>query len=196
MRSQEFLVERILNLFTAADKQKYVDQVWDILQSSYASVGGFKTSPSKEDLINTTGLWKLVRRGDDGITALKVYKDLYGRKSVGSGTNGTIQGKKDYILLKDSDVRLQRMWSEASGPVEHMLEKNYEPIPNKYAAFLTGKEIVSLDPDGYHYTRMIMGAPHVKKLFGFVELSPNDLKKLADFGLKIQELPKNFILKK
>ena len=104
MRSQEFLVERILNLFTAADKQKYVDQVWNILQSSYASVGGFKTSPSKEDLINTTGLWKLVRRGDDGITALKVYKDLYGRKSVGSGTNGTIQGKKDYILLKDSDV--------------------------------------------------------------------------------------------
>ena len=195
MRLHEFLAERILNLFTVADKQKYIDQVWDLLQTSYVNVGGFKSSPNKENLINTTGLWKLVRRGDEGITAVNIYKDQHGRKSVASGTNGTIQGKKDYILLKDADMRYHRAWVEASGPVERILEKRCEAIPNKYAAFLTGKEIISIDPDGYHYTRMIMGEPHVKKLFGFVELSPNSVKKLADFGIIVHELPKNFIVK-
>lgn len=110
MRLHEFLAERILNLFTVADKQKYIDQVWDLLQTSYVKVGGFKSSPNKENLINTTGLWKLVRRGD---------KDQHGRKSVASGTNGTIQGKKDYILLKDADIRYHCMWVEASGPMAH-----------------------------------------------------------------------------
>jgi len=196
MKIKEILQERILNLTSPAEKQKYVDIVWDMLQKSYANVGGFLSAADKQTLIDTTSLWKLVRRNKNEITAVNLYRDQFGKKTMASGTNGTRQGLIDYRTLKNDDARLKRSWCEASGPVEKMLDKTpgMNPIPNKYAAYLTGKEILSLNDDGYHYTRMIMGEPHQKKLYGSLKINSNSLQTLEKFGLKLEDLPENFRL--
>ena len=172
---EQVLLERYVNLIKKEDKQKYVDQVWDMLQKTYAPIGGFKSADSKEDLIQDSSIWKLVRKGGK-IVAVMIYKDKLGRKSIAGATEigedgkATEEGKKALLSIVIEDIKLNRSWSEVSGKMEHLKRKyGAVPIPNKYAAELTGKEILELNPDGYHYTRMIGGKPYEKVIVGKVE---------------------------
>ena len=188
MRYQQ-LIERVINLFTPEQKAQYADEVWDILQKSYEKVGGFKSAADVDELINQTYLWKLVRR-DGRITSVNIYSDKHGRKSIASGTNGSTQGKLDYMKTKDEDLKLGRCWAEVSGPVERMLKKaGATPISNQFAGVLTNKDIVELSPDGYHYTRHIAGELHEKVIYGFVKLSQEAQQTLTNLGVNLQELP-------
>src|ERR1700741_3909740 len=154
MKSTEFLTEHIVNLLTPQDKQKYAIVVWDLLQQSYAPAGGFHSAASPEELITKSGLWKLMRR-DGKITVAAIYRDQNGRKSIAAGTDGSQQGKKDYMAIKNADVSMNRAWAEVSGaPEKILLRSGAKPIPAKFAPLLTGKEIVEYNPDGFHYTRL------------------------------------------
>lgn len=187
MKSYEILNEHIINLFTDNEKARYANEVWDILQSSYEKAGGFKSSESLEQLIKKSGLWKIITRNGK-ISAVNIYKHQYGRKTIASGTNGTLQGKKDYFKLKNEDVDLKRVWGEVSGAPEHLLKKyGATPIPNKFAEFLTKKLILSYDEDGYHYVRLIQGEPHRKIIYGNVKLTPDEELELENLGLKLNE---------
>lgn len=192
MNIKELLVERVINAFDQPIKNKYADQVWDIMQTSYQSLpGGFGTASSVEELIDKSGLWKLVVR-DGTVTAANIYKDQNGRKSIASGTNGTTQGKKDYFMIKTADVKLNRSWGEVSGPAERVMNKlGAKPIPNKFAAMLTGKEILEFNPDGFHYTRLIAGDPHEKIIYGTVNASPELVATMAAQGITLHDLSSN-----
>ena len=204
MRYHQLLVEKILNLHTTDEKMKYADKIWDMLQRSYKKIGGFKSANSPEELANDPGYWKVVRRGDH-ITALGVYKQVPNTdnfKMIASATETepnpeggykvTAQGKKDYHMLKNDDIKTKRAWTEVSGPAEKlMLKAGAKPIDNKYAEFLTGKKILDLNPDRYHYTRLIQGEPHEKIIVGFVELSPIGREKLIKLGFDLKNLPDN-----
>ena len=169
------LLERYVNLFTPTDKEQYVDTVWDMLDQAYKPVGGFKSATSKDDLIQDSNLWKLVKRGDK-IVSVAIYKDKNGRKSIAMATDGTVQGKKDLIKLKSDDIKLHRSWCEASDKAESFLKRlGAVPVSSKYAAKLTGKEILGYDVDGVHYTRLIQGEPHVKGIYGFPHIT-DDVK--------------------
>ena len=62
---------------------------------------------------------------------------------------------------------LDRAWGEVSGKMEELFTKfGGKPIPNRFAAVLTGKHIDELDPDGLHYTRIINGTPVRKVIVG------------------------------
>ena len=87
MKIHEILCEKIINLHKTEDKALYADEVWDILNKSYSKIGGFKSAASKEELVDKSGLWKLITRNGE-ITALNIYKNQYGRKSIATGTNG------------------------------------------------------------------------------------------------------------
>lgn len=204
MRAKEFLIERILNLHTPEQKAKYADQVWDLLQKAYQKVGGFKSAVNKEELIGNPGYWKVAKRGDK-ITAVNLYRKIPQTntfKVYASGAEAeldpekqeyraTEQGKRDYTDIKKADVTQKRSWAEVSGAPETFAKRlGAKPIPNKYAAYLTGKEILELNPDGYHYTRLIMGEPHEKIIYGFIGLSPDQEKALENNGLDIQDLPR------
>lgn len=162
------LFERYVNLHTDQQLAPYIDEIWDMLQKSYASIGGFKSAKSKEDLINKTGLAKLVRR-DGKIVAVKIYKDELGRKSIAAGTDGSMQGKEGLMKMSQEDIKMNRAWGEFSGAMEHiMIKKGGVPIPNTLVSDILGKPIESLDPDGYHYTREIQGELHKKIMIGDV----------------------------
>jgi hypothetical protein len=189
MRLHEILVERVLNLRTPEEKEKYANQVWDVLQASYAEIGGFGTAATIDELIKKFSLWKVVVRNGD-VTAVKVYRDQFGRKSVGVGTNGTYQGKKDIKMMMQDDVKTGRMWVEVSGKPEQLYRKfGAMPIDAKYAEILTKHPIMSISPDGYHYTRMIAGKPHEKIIYGVVNLSPEAVEYLKNQGINPHELP-------
>lgn len=163
------ILETFVNLREKKDIAKYIDVIWDILQDSYESIGGFKSAKSKEDLIEKTGLAKLVRK-EGRIVALRIYKDELGRKSIAGGTDGSALGRLWFLKICEEDIKLNRAWGEVSGKMEHiMLKRGATPIPNTMVAKILGKPIISLDPDGYHYTREIMGEPHTKMMIGDVD---------------------------
>jgi hypothetical protein len=203
MKAKEFLIERILNLHTPKQKAKYADEVWDLLQKSYVRSGGFKSAADKEELITIPGYWKIVKRGDK-ITAANLYRKVPQTQtfkvyasgaetrpdSITNAPRSTLQGKRDYSMVKKADVTQKRAWAEVSGPAEAVAKKSGgKPIPNKYTAYLTGKEILDLDSDGYHYTRLIQGEPYEKIMYGFIKLTPEQRKAMEMNGLDINDLP-------
>ncbi len=205
MRYKEFLIETVLNLHTPEDKMPYAKQVWDMLQRSYQNIGGFKSASSIEELINEPGYWKIIRRGDK-LTAVNIYKKSPKTKTfkvIASATEtdfdtkknrykATALGLSDYDALKKGDVKMKRAWAEVSGPVESLMQRTGAlPVPNEYAELLTGKQIVDLSDDGYHYTRLIHGEPHEKIIYGFVKLSDEGMQDMLDKGIELKDLPPN-----
>lgn len=195
MKISHILTEHFVNLITPAEKAPFKDQVWDLLQTAYAGIGGFKGAKDADELADTPGLWKLSRRNGKIVT-VAVYKDVHGRKSIASGTDGSIEGRRDFHNIKNADLNMKRMWVEASGAIEHILNKSKaKTIPNKFAGILTGKEILNLNPDGVHYTRLIAGHPYEKIIFGFVQVDDALMAKLEAAGIQLHELPDNMTRK-
>lgn len=206
MRFKEFLIERVLNLHSPEDKMPYAQQVWDMLQRSYKNIGGFKSAGSIEELVNDPGYWKIVRRPNGRITAVNIYKKSPKTKTfkvIASATEtdfdtnkqryrATSQGLSDYDMVKKGDVKMKRAWAEVSGPVEFLMQRTgAEPVPNEYAELLTGKKIIELSDDGYHYTRLINGEPHEKIIYGHIKLSDEGVQDLLDKGIELKNLPPN-----
>lgn len=192
MRIKEILNERVLNLFQPDDRLKYADEVWAMLQLSYKKAGGFLSADDIPDLIRKTNLWKLVRRHGK-TTACSLYRDLHGRKTIASGTDGTPQGKSDYNMIKYDDARLERAWAEVSGAPERIMQKaGMRPLPAKFAGLLTGKEILEVNDDGFHYTRNISGELHEKIIYGTLHLNPEAIQMLTGAGIDVKRLPPQF----
>lgn len=191
MNLNQILSEHFVNLHTTDQKEQYKDQVWELLQAAYAPIGGYKGAVNADELAQTPGLWKLSRRNGK-IVAAAIYKDTHGRKTIAVGTDGSQAGKRDFHIIKNEDLKHKRMWVEASGAIERVFQKaNAITIPNKFAGILTGKEILELNPDGVHYTRLIGGYPYEKIIFGFVDLSDDLYMKIQNAGLPLHELPEN-----
>lgn len=88
---------------------------------------------------------KLIKRGGK-ISAVKMYKNQHGRKSVAAGTDGTDQGKKDFGSIVKDDKKKERAWAEASGgPEKAYIRHGYPKIPSSRAKELTGKEDIKPD---------------------------------------------------
>lgn len=162
------LTERFLNLRSSDEMEQYLDTVWEILQNTYKDIGGFKSS-TKDSLIKETSMWKLSRR-DGKIVAVVLYVNKRGTKLVGAGTDGSPAGKKDMYMIISEDIKFKRVWAEVSGAIEHIyLKLGATKVPNDMAAEILNKQILSLNPDGYHYTRLIKGHPHEKMIVGTVK---------------------------
>jgi len=94
-------------------KQQYADQVWDVLQRSYAPIGGIAGSGfnSKQDMIDNIPMWKMdVHNGK--VYAVIMYKDKGGRKVVAGGTDGSARGKRKYVDIVKNE--LKRAYGEKS----------------------------------------------------------------------------------
>jgi len=122
-----FLSERFKNAVGDKDielKRKYVDQVWDVLQKSYAEIGGIKGRgfSSKEDMIENIPMWKMAVQNEK-VVAVIMYKDSNGRKSVAIGTDGSEKGKERAADMVKND--LKRSYGEKSKAALGLLLKLY-----------------------------------------------------------------------
>ena len=160
MKWNQIINERFVNVFTPEDKEKYIDQLWHLLELTYAELGGLMGA-SKGDLISAPGIWKLVRKNGKIIAGI-LYRDMAGRKIRLVLHNNSEEGKEWVKKIIHDDIALGRSWGEVSGPLEKvMIKLGAKPIPNQYAEKILKQPVTELNPDGYHYTREV--TPGVEK---------------------------------
>jgi len=163
MKFAQILNERFVNVFTPEDKASYMEELWSLLEITYAEIGGLMGA-SKSDLISAPGIWKLVRKNGKIVSGI-LYRDMSGRKIRLVLHNNTEEGK-DWVkkIVKD-DIALGRSWGEVSGALEAvMIKLGAQPVSNLKVEEILGKPVSSLHQDGYHYTRDIGGDPEKQKI--------------------------------
>ena len=193
MKNRKILIERFINLFdTPQDKekkQKYADEVWDILQKSYAKIGGIASSgfKSKEDMIDNIPFWKL-GTSNGKVVAVRMYKEKFGRKGVASGTDGSEEGKKKYASMAKDDITHRRSYNEVSSAALAFLIKKWDEekygdlrkyiIKPEQAQKILGDKLYFPVPEDdaeavkyphlkdYLYQREIGGHKHTKLMIG------------------------------
>jgi len=147
LEAKELLTEKVLNLFTSQEKEKYVDEVWNLLQSSYASIGGIKGSgfESKEDMIKKIEMWKLYKRNGK-ISCVILYKNKNGfRKRVAGATDGSAEGKAFYKQSSNDELKTKRSYGEISGaPLAIAYKNNKEQLLKALVPF---EEVKKYLPD-------------------------------------------------
>jgi hypothetical protein len=174
------LNERVLSIGLKDDheihREVHRKEIHDMIQKAYShpdigGYGGQKTGSKEEsDSIHhdiTHSIIKAHKR-DGKISAVNLYKKSHGRKSIASATDGTDQGKKDWMKTKLEDHEQKRAWGEVSGKAEHLQKKLGVPvIPANKVGKLLGKD-VETHQDGEHYDRKIGGHKHTKVAMGHV----------------------------
>ena len=170
MKAEILLLERFINISDPDSKKEYVDEIWDMMEKAYAYVGGFKGAADKAELINDSGLWKIVKRNGK-VTAFRIYKDKFGRKGIATASDGTERGKKDINLITKQDLEMKRGWSEVSDKAEGYMKKmGAVPVSNKYVKLLLPGKDIKLDDDGFHYYRKIGDKVIRKVIVGFPKI--------------------------
>lgn len=126
------LNERFVNIFNDEEtKKEYASDVWDILQKSYADIGGIKGSGfnSIDDMIKNIPFWKLSVH-NNVVDAVAMYKDKGGRKLVATGYNGSEIGRLAVTEMAKAD--LERSYGEKSkGALGSLMKSNpWEVLKN------------------------------------------------------------------
>ncbi len=154
------------------DKRLIVDEVYSLLEVSYASVKGGLHFGSRDALILSTDIWKLIYL-EETLVGVVIYKAKRGLKMVAMAISHTFERRvRRYtkrLLAYMFRVTFTKSWMEVSEAAERFILQNGGErylIPNTQASKITGKEILSLCDDGYHYTREINGVIKTKVMVG------------------------------
>jgi hypothetical protein len=154
------------------DKVYIVDEIYEILLQSYKNVKGGFLFASKDALIVNTDKWKVIYYAGE-VVGVIIYKAKKGLKMVAMGIHSVIEKElKNFTkqaLVKIFQLTFSQTWMEVSEGAEKFIRKNGGEkflIPNSMAVKLTGKEILELCDDGYHYKRVINGVVKTKVMIG------------------------------
>ena len=174
--NEGMICEKYTNLFRddpKADFDRWKDQAYELLQKSYAPIGGLLGVPDADALVNDSDMWKIVNHGNQ-ILAICIYTfKRSGRKLTACGCLQGPDGKADpgakawlYDILA-ADMKIRNGWAEVDDKMEHIMQKSGGvPVPVDVAELLMkGKHFTYKDPDGYHYRRIIGGEEHTKILY-------------------------------
>jgi major membrane immunogen (membrane-anchored lipoprotein) len=106
MLIKQIITERYVNLIHDNErKDLYKYAVYDLLQKSYANIGGVKGSGLEDpDSMKSIPFWKIAVK-DGKVIAVVLYKDKNGRKAVATGNDGSLAGKRAIldIIRKEKD---------------------------------------------------------------------------------------------
>ena len=157
------------------------DELFDMIQQTYASIGGHVDYKKPSDIPGDADLWKAIDiDSDPEPDVVNFYKRRAGGiKSVGSGTDGTKEAKKALMDNKVKELNKKGNYAEVSGAVAHVLitRHNIPFVNNEKDAIkaLGGKKIewVGANPngkypdyDGWYYRKLPDGQKHLKIMVG------------------------------
>jgi hypothetical protein len=195
LKFKKYLEERYVNAIGTRDldvKNQYKKQVWDLLQKSYAGIGGLKGNgfQDMETMVAKIPMWKMaVNNGT--VEAVVLYKDKGGRKSVAMGCSGSPYAKKTVADMMKNE--LKRSYGEKSKAALGTMMKMHpwdvlEPFvqkPDAVAKIAAGDTITPLSKHkgplpkdaqmtlskypqlkDYGYMRDIAGQPTFKVMIG------------------------------
>ncbi len=159
--------ESFRNPLTLDEKIEYAYQVWDQLQKTYKSIGGYKSHPTIKDLINDSTIWKLSIKNEE-VKALVIYKgEPRGlRKAVGVATDSTRYGITKLHDIFREDFTKRNVFIESSLKLKSWLERNFPEFKVKASdahEYLKGKKIEIVSE--YEYARLIGNELMVKTIF-------------------------------
>ena len=156
--------------------KKHIDEIWNMLEKGYADKGGLIVK-SKEKLIDSIDLIKLVFAENGAIDALMTYKFFAGGKKMFLGAAKKSNAGKNAIqeiIKSDIEPYDNWFWGEVSGPIEHYFKKhNGRPIPKELVhKFVGSKRAITPSPDPndpIHYSRQIadLSGSIEKAMYGF-----------------------------
>lgn len=177
MLIEDLIIESYKNILPSDNeqRQRYANDVWDILQMSYAPIGGIKGNGFNniKDMIDNIPFWKLCVRNNE-VTAVLLYKDKKGRKRVAMATDGSSIGKKDLANMIKDEYKTNRAYAEISGG---SLKFHKKVLGDEFQNILLPSE-VALDVydadeidiiDSYTYKRNINGQWIEKQLVGTMD---------------------------
>jgi hypothetical protein len=142
---KEHLSEGFVNLIQDDPKKsQYIDSVWNMIQRSYADIGGIRTNgfQNKEAMMQLP-FWKVATVNGKPV-AVTIYKDKGGRKSVASATDGSEEGKKKIADMMKNE--LSRSYGEKSKGALGLTLKITPPDVIKQF-LISPKEVAKLSPD-------------------------------------------------
>ncbi len=132
-------------------KHKYKNQVWDILQKSYAPIGGIKGNgfASADEMVHKIPFWKIIRQNEK-VHAVVMYKDKSGRKSVAVGSDGSDYAKKHLHSVVVNDIK--RAYGEKSKASLGLVMKTipwevlkpYVKTPEEVSKVIGGVEVIPI----------------------------------------------------
>lgn len=186
IRFNQFIIEKVLSIGLNPKHEKFREahrqEFHDMLHHAYKPIGGYAGAGSgtkeESDAIHADISQHIIKatKRHGKITSVNIYKKMHGRKSVASATDGTPEGKRDFLKNKLEDHEQKRAWGEVSGKVEHLTKKLGVPmIKSKRAAKLIGKDVEHTE-DGYHYKRKIGNEIHTKVAVGHPKPERNKAK--------------------
>ena len=148
------------------------DDVFAILQEAYREVKGGLHFSSPDELVLKTSAWRVIYFHST-IVGVVIYKAKRGLKMVAlalsSHINSSIKRHAKTMLSYLFKLTFANTWMEVSESAERFIIRNGGErylIPNTIASKLTGKDVLSLCDDGYHYTREINGIIKTKIIVG------------------------------
>jgi len=154
-----------------SEKALIADEIFSILKKAYANVKGGLHFKNPDELVCKTSMWKVIYYETE-IVGVVVYKAKMGLKMVAlalAELNKPIKKHAKTMLSYIFRLTFNNTWMEVSEAAERFIVKNGGDkyfVSNKLAHKLTGKEIVQLCDDGYHYKRMINGILKTKVIVG------------------------------
>jgi hypothetical protein len=161
-------------LTTPTDKTDHASDIFSLLHRAYAKVPGGLHFESQQDLIGTTDGWVVAFTGNR-IAAVLVLKAKHGNK-ISAFCYDRELGTEAKVILQDLLTRsLQHAWIEVSEKAEDFVLNKCDGhafrIPNHHASTLLSHG-VTLDNDGYHYQREILGHTKRKIMIGTPDRTP------------------------
>jgi len=154
------------------EKSILADDVYHMLYNSYRDIPGGLHFSNEDDLVSKTDVWKIIYF-ESTIVGVVIYKAKRGLKMVALALSSRIdsinKGHAKRMLSQLFRMTFRHTWMEISEDAERFIIKNGGKrylVSNTMASVLTGKEIVGLCEDGYHYTRVINGVLKRKIIIG------------------------------
>lgn len=172
----QYLNEHFDNITSRQYKEKYRDQVWDILTKSYQYIGGIRGSgfANSQQMVDTIPYWKLYRVYDD-VKAVILYKDKNGRKMVALGSDQSEQGKRVLKRMMIDEIVSRRSYGEISDAVlkfyqrhltKQQIEKYFVKAVDAIKRFPQDQQDDIKIIDEYTYERTIGNQRHRKMMYG------------------------------
>ena len=149
-------------------KQRILDEVYTLLESTYKNIEGGLNFENKYDLLQNTSIWKVIYF-ENHIIGVLIYKAKHGLKMVACAINETYKNIAKKRLINIFKKNFSKTWMEISEGLERFILKISTSkkfiITNKKAKVILEKSI-QLCSDKLHYIREINGVKKTKILIG------------------------------
>ena len=153
------------------EQVKYADNIFDLIQTAYASIGGHANYKSSDDIVGKEGSsdYEVINLDDDpDIEAVSVSKsNPSGQKFTATGHDGSKIAKSVVVNHKADMLKKSGNFIEVSGRIKDILLAKGVPLvtdEDTIEKALKGKD-VKMNKDG-SYRRKIGGIWHEKVLLG------------------------------